>query len=273
MAFIPPFFKNFGKTLSDLFKEQYDYSRQLKIKSTTANGVVLESSFKNGNEGGVKATCKQPDIGTLQAELYTTGSTKYSVKNEKLAKGLTLKLSGDEKPSGKVEIDYAQEHVATSLVADVAANTSLDAALVTGFEGLSVGGHYKHDVVAQQTKDYNVGAEYSFNDYTFTVKTSDAISKVSVGYLHRYSTDLQLGAQLAYDLKDHKNLLTVGTAYTVDKSTALKAKVDSQGLLAAVLEHKLPHPAAKIAISVENNAKAASTTPQSFGITLHLGDN
>jgi hypothetical protein len=107
----------------DLFKEQFEYSKQLKLKSTTANGVVLESSLKDGVEGGVKATYKQTDIGTFQAEVSTAGSAKYSVKAEKLAKGLTAKLSGDEKPSGKVELDYAQEMVSTSIVSDVSANS------------------------------------------------------------------------------------------------------------------------------------------------------
>jgi len=272
-AFIPPFFKNFGKSLTDSFKEQFEYSKQLKLKSTTANGVVLESSLKDGVEGGVKATYKQTDIGTFQAEVSTAGSAKYSVKAEKLAKGLTAKLSGDEKPSGKVELDYAQEMVSTSIVSDVSANSVvLDGAATAGYDGFSAGGHVKYDVSAQQTRDFNVGAEYSLSDYTFTVKTSDSISKIAVGYYHNYSSDLQVGAQLQYDLKSSGNVITVGGSCKLDVASAVKLKVDSHGLLAAVLEHRLASPSVKVLLAAETNAKAASTAPERFGVSLHLGD-
>jgi voltage-dependent anion channel protein 2 len=256
----------------DFFKEQFDYSKQLKLKSTTANGVVLESSLKDGVEGGVKATYKQSDVGTFQVDLSTAGSAKYSFKAEKLAKGLTAKLSGDETPSGKVEIDYAQEMVSTSVVSDVSANSVvLDGAVTAGLDGFSAGGHVKYDVSAQQTRDFNVGAEYSSSDYTVTIKTSDSISKFAAGYFHNYSSDMQIGVQVQYDLRSSSNVITVGGSCKLDAASAVKLKVDSHGLLAAVLEHRLAGPSVKILLAAETNAKA-STAPERFGVTLLLGD-
>jgi len=278
MSLVPPFFKNFGKSLCDLFKEQYDFVRAVKIKSTTSNGVVFESSVNGSNEGGVKATYKQADIGTLQAEVLTTGCAKYSLKNDKLHKGLTVKLSGDEKPSGKVEVDYSLEHTALSLTADVAAATCVDAAVVAGFDGASVGGHFKYDVVGHQPKDYNLGVEYSMPssssspDLTFTARTCDSISKVCLGYFHRYSPSLQFGAQFSYGLKDGKNELTVGTSHVLDHSALIKAKINTNGTFAAAVEHKLAYPAAKVVLALQYDAKSIPR-PQQFGVTLQLGDN
>jgi len=277
--FVPPLFKNFGKTVADLFKEQFDYKKQVKVKSSTPNGVTLQSTAETASktggdfQGTVKATYKQPDIGTFEAELNTAGTTKYSVKADKLTKGLAVKVSGDEKPAGKIEVDYAQEFFSGSLNVDVSKDaTSSEVAGVIGYDGLAVGGQVKYDITRQNLADFNAGAEYAQSDYTLSVKTADQANILTTSYLHKYSTDVTLGAVFAYDIEASKRLLTVGGSYKVDANIATKLKIDTNGILAAVLEHKLRNPAAKFVFSSEFNAKAASTVPEKFGLALHLGD-
>jgi len=176
---VPPLFKNFGKSLADLFKEQFDFKKQVKVKTTTTSGLTLTSSAETSSkagefQGNLKATHKAPDLGTFEAEINTAGTTKYSVKADKLTKGLAVKLSGDEKPAGRVEIDYAQELFAASVNVDVAKDsTAGEVAGVLGMDGLSVGGQVKYDFIRQALADFNAGAEYAQADFTATVKTTE----------------------------------------------------------------------------------------------------
>jgi len=277
--FVPPLFKNFAKSVTDLFKEQFEYKKQLKVKTTTSNGVTLETgaetASKTGGDfaGNLKATYKQADIGTFQAELHTSGSTKYSVKADKLTKGLAVKISGDEKPAGKVEVDYAQEFFSSSLNVDVSKGaTGVEGAAVVGFDGLSVGGQVKYDITGQAVADFNAGAEYAQPDFTVTVKTSDQAGKINTSYLHKVNPDLTLAGVFAYDIESSKRLLTVGGSYKIDPQASTKVKLDTNGVFSALLEQKLKNPAVKFIFCSEFNAKAASTVPEKFGLAVHLGD-
>jgi len=259
--------------LSDLFKEQYDFKRQFKLKSTTSSGAALESTIeslaKGGDfAGGVKVNWKQPDVGTFETELHTSGSTKYSLKADHLSKGLTIKLSGDEKPAGKVETDYAQSLFSSSITVDASRDaTSADFAGVVGFDGLSVGGHVKADISAQKVSDFNAGAEYSGSDFTVTVKTTDQTSKLGTGYFHKLSSDLTVGALFSYDVEKGSRTLTVGDEYQLGGKNLIKAKVDTNGILSTAIVHRVG--AIKAGLAFETNIHSGA---KNYGLTLSYGD-
>jgi len=53
-------------------------------------------ALKSGDFAGtLKSTYKQADLGTFEAELNTSGATSYSLKADKLTKGLTVKVRYD----------------------------------------------------------------------------------------------------------------------------------------------------------------------------------
>jgi len=271
--FVPPLFKKFGKTVQDLFKEQYDFKRQFKLKSSTATGATLEStieSFAKGGDfaGSLKSTWKQAEIGTFETELHTSGATKYSVKADQLGKGLTVKLSGDEKPSGKIETDYAQNLFSSSITLDAASNaTSVDFGGVVGFDGLAVGGHVKADITGQKVSDFNAGAEYTGKDFTVTVKTSDQTSKLGTSYFHKLNSDLSVGALFTYDVEKGTRTLTIGDEYRLGGKNLAKGKIDTNGQLSVALVHQLA--AVKVGLALETNIHSGA---KNYGITLSYGD-
>jgi voltage-dependent anion channel protein 2 len=276
--FIPPLFKRFGKGLSDLFKEQFEYKKYIKVKSSTNNGVALETTgeaLKSGDySGNLKATYKQSDIGTFEAELNTSGATNYSVKADKLTKGLTVKVSGDEKPAGKLEVDFAQEFYSTSLGVDVSKDTtSVDGAGVIGFDGLSVGGAVKYDATAQALSDYNAGVEYTQSDFTATVKTTNQADRVQTSFLQKVNPDLTFGGLFSYDIISGKRVLTVGGSYKVNEDNTAKLKADSEGIVSSVLEARLRKSSAKLLLSAEHNLRNQTTVPEKFGLGLIFGDD
>jgi len=274
--FIPPLFKKFGQSVKDLLTEQFEYKKTVKVKTSAANGIALESSaeaVKGDYAGNVKGTYKQADIGTFEVELNTSGSAKANVKADKLTKGLTVKASVEEKPAGKLEADWAQEFYSLSFGVDTSKDaTAVDSAAVIGFDGLSVGGAVKYDIVGQQLQDYNSGVEYSQSDFVATVKTTNQADKIQASYLHKVSGDLSLGGLFGYDIVSGKRVFTFGGQYKVDPDLTTKVKADTDGVLSTVLEHRLRKSYAKVLLSSEFNLRNRTAAPEKFGLGLIFGD-
>jgi len=274
--FIPPLFKKFGQGVKDLFTEQFEYRKYAKVKTAAANGVTLESTgeaVKGDFAGNLKSTYKQADIGTFETELNTSGSAKFTVKADKLTKGLTVKASVDEKPAGKLEVDFSEEFFSTSFGVDYAKDsTAVEGAAAVGFDGLSVGGAVKYDIVGQHLADYNSGIEYTQPDFTTTVKTTNQADRVQASYLHKVSGDLSLGGLFGYDVVTGKRLLTFGGSYKVDPTLTIKQKIDTEGTFATVLEQRISKAYAKVLISAESNLRNQSAIPEKFGLGFIFGD-
>jgi len=67
-------------------------------------------------------------------------------------------------------------------------------------------------------------------------------------------------------------VFTVGTEHDIDEATGLKAKVDTEGVAAAVLEHRLSNPFLRLNLSANWKVQDKSTTPKQFGVALTFGD-
>ena len=75
-------------------------------------------------------------------------------------------------------------------------------------------------------------------------------------------------AELTRRLSTNQNTLTVGGLYTVDPQTAVKARLNNTGTLAALLQHELK-PKSVLTISGEFDTKALDRPPK-FGLALAL---
>lgn len=282
MAFTPPLFKNFGKSLKDLVEKKFDFNREVKVKTSTSAGVVFESTGRSTSKGNdfsglVKTTYKRPDFGTFELELDTDGKAKYSAENDQLKKGVVVKISGDQDPTGTLDASYRQEHFALSGVAQVSRNvTTAEVTGVIGVDGLSVGGQCKYDVNAQAVSDYNTGSEYSQPDFTVTVKTADSADKLAISYIHNISPDVAVGGQFEYRVSSVSalsSLLTAVGSYNVDRDTVVKGKFNSQGIVTGALEQRLFNPKLKYGLTTEFNARHHSALPERVGVSVTFGEN
>jgi hypothetical protein len=248
----------------------------VKLKSTTASGIHLDTtgeSVKGDLQGAVKVTHKTSQVGTVEFEAGTSGAVKYSVKNDKLAKGVVVKASGDEKPSGKLEVDYSKPNLGLSATVDASDKAfNVGAAAVAGFEGLSVGGEAVYDTKASKVADYNAGAEFEQADLKLTVRTLERADKLEASYHHKLRADLTTGASFSYNIVSDAKLLTVGGSYAVSDASTLKAKADTAGTVSTFFEHKVRASSVKFGVLSVFDAKKASATPEKYGLTLTFGD-
>jgi voltage-dependent anion channel protein 2 len=75
-------------------------------------------------------------------------------------------------------------------------------------------------------------------------------------------------AELTRRLSTNENTLTVGGLYKVDPETAVKARLNNTGKLAALLQHEVK-PKSVLTISGEFDTKALDRPPK-FGLALAL---
>jgi len=269
-----PLFKDVGKAVADLIK--IEHNREVKVKTTTQQGLTFESIGQADAAGSlsgiVKTTFKHATYGNFEDEISTAGKSKGSWKTTNLIKGLALKLSYTEKPTGALDIDYQTDLFSVSSNVEVSGKSNtLGVAALVGFEGLSTGGEVKYDASAQKLSDYNGAAEYAQKDFNIALKTKNSADVVEGSYLHKATADLQVGGLFSYSFSGSR-VFTGVFSYSLDPSTSIKATGDSNGIVSALLEQKLSKPALKYAFSTEFNTKTSLTAPKNFGLSLAFGD-
>lgn len=276
MAFVPPTFADHGKAVKDLFSKKYSFDRSITVKSTALNGTELETvgqALPTGYAGSAQAKYKNSDYGTWEAKFATSGTTTYSWESDKLQDGLKVKLSGNEKPAGAVDLTYKQD--STALTASVKSSgkaTSVTAAAVVGFDGVSVGGEVVYDVSGQAVTDYNAAAQYTQLDFVAALKTANQADDIAVSYLHQCSKDCAFGGQLTYNIASGQRTITAGGEYRVDANVTVKGKANNAGTITTMVEHKLPRQVT-FRLTTEFDANTHSTVPEKFGLGLIFGDN
>jgi len=275
--FTPPLWGNFGKSLKDLFTKKYTFKNQVISKHNAKNGVTLESGgvYTNELSGYVKVSQKSKDLGTAEVNVETSGKADGKVKLDAITKGLVLTLSASEKPLAKINADYSQEHFAGSASAEhnlKSHGTKLDGTVVMGFEGLSFGGAVKLDVSNENDlEDFNAGLEYSQDDFTATIQSTEKAEKITASYFQKVSPELQVGA--AVDFGKGGRVLTIGDEYQLDADTSLKGKANTKGIVSAVVEHRLANPKLQFGVAASFNAfNNAPVVADQFGLTLTFGD-
>jgi len=232
--------------------------------------------------GTVKATYKNKDFGKIESEIGTApnkdkATLSTEVKATKIYDGLTVIVKGTDVPNVKVTGEYRQESVATSVAVEAAKDkTQVEGTLAVGFDGFTVGGQGRY-CGNHGVADYNFGAEYSQNEYALTIKTESKTEKLVGSYWHnipssRNKLKTQVGGQVNWNVENGSKVFTVGTEHDIDEGTTVKGKIDTDGVLGAVVEHRLTNPAVKLNLSGNWQVKDKSTNPKQFGVALTFGD-
>jgi len=290
-AFLPPLFSKLGTATKDLLTKKYDFKNQVGSKHNVSGDLNIETTATVGDawdvSGNIKTKYKNKDFGEFEGEFNTGGALTGELKANKLHDGLTVVVKGTEKPNAKVSLEYRRESVSATVGTDVnfsgKTTAKLDASVVAGVDGFSVGGNVVYDADKSALDDYNFGAEYSEKDYTLTLKTApndkskakkadEVVASYFFNLPSKTKLKTQVGGQLLYGVTSKNWVGTVGSEHDVSEAATLKVKVDSDGALATAIEHRLANPALKVALSSSWALKKKTTTPDKFGAALIFGD-
>lgn len=278
MSFVPPQFSKFGKSVKDLFGKKFDYNYEVATKHKASKGVTVETGGVGAGgaiNGKTKVNYKNGDFGSVEVSLNTSGQDKdqsAKVTLDKLGKGIEVVVSGDARPACKADVSYSQDFFASNFAVDSnGSKTNLVGSGTIGHDGLSVGAEVKANA-SGCVSDYNVGCEYAQPDFNVTLKTTKKGEEISASYFQKVSKATSLGSLFFHNPESDVRRLSVGVEHKLDSDTVVKTKVDSTGILATAIEHRLSQgPLLGVAGSF-NLLSKEPLAAQQFGFSLKFGD-
>lgn len=231
-------YKDLGKTAKKLLNDDYIYgNKKVQLKTKTSNGVTYTSTgVLSGKDDSLSGdlSCKYSLSGaSMTTKLFTSGKmTHETVLDNTGVKGLKLTVLGGLGPKQTLLAtgEFVNAHVAAVVAANCLGNPSVHPALTVGMHGVTAGVSGDFDVEAKEMKNIDGVINYSTGkEHEATVMFLNKASKIKFSYSHVMSPDLSVAAEFLYDRSGDAKLLTMGTKYTVDADTTVKAKIDNAG--------------------------------------------
>jgi len=278
---IPPFFKDLGKSATDLLTKDFALSNKLELTAKAPNGMEYTVNATSAKDGYVLGSVKpkliyKPFGLTAEATFETNRNFKGELNiQDHFVNGLKVSLVGElnakDQETVKLSLDYKQDRVAASIGGEVL-NTkegpSVFGSVVLGHDHFALGGDFALGVEHQQIKKLNGSLEYSVPECSVTLSTNKG-ETVGLKYFHRLNSALQIGVDIGVNVaKPQENpKLTFGGAYKVDSDTQLKAKFDTEGRLSVGYLQQLNR-YAKLTVGAQLNTNNFSAPDHKFGFNL-----
>ncbi|KAK1943570.1 Voltage-dependent anion-selective channel protein 3 [Phytophthora citrophthora] len=278
-------YKDIAKTAENVLRDDYDFSRKLKIKTKASNGVSfttegdmasnkailakLSGSFTHQNSGVVFKKLQVTTHGRLISEAELPNVFTKGLKLTAKVEDGSIAKNAHAKRVGVFGWEYQQSNYSVNGAIDIGSSTVSKAA-VYGFDNVLVGAQAAFNYNKSAVVDHNVSLSYRGNDFTATLQTKKKFNALSGSFHHHLSHDTVYSALFNYDLKSGQNTLSVGGRYNADKLTTYAGKVESDGHVSLALVQKI-RPFLALTTSAHVDVKNFDGDAHKFGIGLTLG--
>jgi len=283
---MPTKFKDIGKAVKNLLSKTFDYDYTLETTNKSKDGITMTSGFamEEGNvlSGNAKMEYVDPAFGEVEVNMKVNGkkedeNTSLKCKLNKLSPGLEVTLSCNVIPEVALTADYVKDAVAVTAVLNSDMKFSKSSLSANGSftsNNFSLGLSGAVDLITQAPTDYDAGLQFKTKPHTISVVTKKQFSTFLLGYHVAAQDDLDVGVQVQAKKKDDTfvPLGTVGVDYSVNPTTTLKAKLDTDKTLSYSIAHKLSNPPLKVNFAHELKPFTGDFTATNWGFGLTLGD-
>ncbi|KAL5556796.1 hypothetical protein UlMin_039032 [Ulmus minor] len=270
----PGLFSDIGKKAKDLLTKDYNSDQKFAISTYSDAGVALTSSAVK--KGGLSTG----DI----AALYKYKNTVFDVKVDTESNVLTTLTFTEILPStktiasfkfpdynsGKVEVQYFHDHATFTSAVSLKQSPLIDVTATFGTPSIAFGAEAGYDTTSGDFTKYTAGISVTKPDSSASILLGDKGDTIRASYVH-YLDELKRSAgvlEIARRFSRNENIFTVGGSYAVDHLTLVKAKLNNEGKLGALLQHEVI-PKSLLTISGEIDTKALEKTPK-FGLAIAL---
>jgi len=243
------FFKDFGKTVNDLFKgDKYKLNRTLKVKAKNdATEWETKTVLTSAGSMSTKLVYKQSDasFGSVELTAPTKGNLEVDYCTPSLTKGLKTNIVVKQPNvdlKGKYENGAFKSKAEARLNADTTTLESIYVDASMGFEGFTVGASGKVKPGDESMlADYNVGIQYAKDpDTTISVATASKCDKVTTSFWRRYSPNAEVAARYTLDLEQPGNpKVEVGGKWKVDSKGTVQGVICTGGEAMFLYKHVL----------------------------------
>ncbi|KAG2378377.1 hypothetical protein C9374_008520 [Naegleria lovaniensis] len=217
---------------------------------------------------------------TVNGSLDQDATVKVSVAANGVAKGLNADLNTKMKTEGAENnvtgtLDYTAEKFHLTGHFDYTTGKDLLlASSVTGrvVDGLVVGAEaqikgYPPVDKKDLLKKYTLGARYSMKNIHIAAQLEESLKKIRVGYAQQIDDSVTVAGEFLHDLKStDKPTFTLGTSYTIDKESSVKANINTKGVVNATYT-LVVNPRLTTAVSVESSVFTKSVSKVGLSIS------
>jgi hypothetical protein len=244
----PGLFKDLGKRASDLLTKDFPIDeKKVEWKTTTTNGVTIETNFNQKGDGPVVGTItpsyKLKEYGTnFLAEINTKKDVKLetSVENQ-VVDGLKVTLTGEAKgKENYVTVSSEYKHPRATLTASFdfgkQAGQTLKATSVVGHNSFLLGFSAEYFMgQTSEVKNFNTTLAYRSKEFEATLFGRTAGDKNEIGgsYQHSVNSDTSVAAEVVFDTStpDSKPKLGLAGQHKLNDDVTVKGKFDTNGVL------------------------------------------
>jgi len=265
------FYGDLYRPVDGIVKSGYISGQNLKVgtRVSPALAITTEGSKKEGVDGAFSWDSSTQCYGK---NLKTNGSlgldgavsTQAKIINGDLVYGGSAVLATEPSSSNnkvKSFVQYAQKGYTFEATVEkkVGAPVTVDTSATFNYEGLTLGA--KALLTAYPTpknqadilNNYHLGLRYSDKNYTFAALAEDKLQRLKIGFAQKIDDKLSVALDVNQTLagtKLSKPTFTLGNTYQIDANSAVRAKINNNGEVAAAYKVNI------------NNRLTATTTVQ-----------
>jgi len=270
----PGLFSDIGKKAKDLLTRDYTYDQKLSVSTVSSSGVAVTSTaVKKGGLYSLDVASAYKYKNTLvdvKVDTESNISTTLTVLDVLPSTKLVTSVKFPDYNAGKVEVQYFHDNATFAAVVGMKPSPVVDFSVVVGPKGLAFGGEAGFDTSSGKFTKYTAGFSVTKPDFHASAILADKGDTIKVSGVYHLDEKQKASAvaEFTRKLSTNENTLTVGGLYTVDPQTAVKARLNNTGKLAALLQHEVK-PKSLLTISGEFDTKALDRAPK-FGLSLVL---
>jgi len=270
----PGLFADIGKKAKDLLTRDYNTDQKFSISTYTASGVSLTSTaLKKGGVHAADVTSQYKYKNAVFDVRIDTDSTILTTVTFTEILPSTKAIASFKVPdnsSGKLEVQYFHDHATVTAAAALKQNPLIDITATLGTPVISFGAEAGYDTSSKTFTKYNAGISVTKPDACASIILGDKGDSIKASYLHHLDESKRSAAvgEVYRKFSTNENTITVGGLYAIDHTTTVKAKLNNNGKLGALLQHEVV-PKSLVTVSSEIDTKALDKHPR-FGLSLVL---
>ncbi|XP_047336361.1 mitochondrial outer membrane protein porin 2-like [Impatiens glandulifera] len=270
----PGLFSDIGKKAKDLLTKDYISDQKFSVSSYSHAGVAITSTaVKKGglSTGDVAAQYKYKNtLVDIKVDTESNISTTLTFTEVVPSTKTITSFKFPDYNSGKLEVQYFHHHATFTTAVALKQLPVLDISLTIGAPTFAIGAEAGYETSSGNFSKYTAGISITKPDFSASIILEDKGNSIRASYVHHLDKLKKSSsvAEIARTLSTNENTFTFGGSISIDRLTVVKAKLNNNGKLGALLQHEVL-PKSLVTISSEFDTKALNKSPK-FGLALAL---
>ncbi|CAF1766533.1 unnamed protein product [Brassica napus] len=202
----------------------------------------------------------QNTIVDLKIDGHSSVSTKVTIKNLMPSAKVVISFKIPYHKSGKLDVQYVHPHATLHYSIGLNQSPLLDLSATIGSQTICLGGEVGFDTASSLLTKYNAGIGFNKPDFFAALMLAT--------YVHKVNPTTSVGAELIRHFSSHDNSFTIGSSYSLDPFTTVKARLSNNGKAGMVVQSEW-RPKSLVTLSDEYDSKAVTCSPE-LGLVLAL---